>query len=139
MKTFRDYLAEAERKKKKAPDGEHEPKPTKDKEHVWDFGDPFAPQPDQPLATRDPEQTRDRPRDEPQAPERRVASQRDTQRAAGRVEPNQRMRDLLGRMRDIEHDPDDAGYPDPEEPDEEAVNSIGVTSVTPTRLRNTVQ
>jgi len=117
MKTFRDYLAEAERKKKKAPDGEHEPKPTKDKEPEWDFGDPFAAQPDQPLSTRDPEQPRDRPRDEPQNPERRVASQRDTQRAAGRVEPNQRMRDLLGRMRDIEHDPDDTGYPDPEEPE----------------------
>jgi hypothetical protein len=115
MKNFRDYLAEAERKKKKAQDGENEPRPTKDKEHDWDFGDPFAAQPDQPLATRDPEQ--ERSRDEPQAPERRTASQRDTQRAAGRIEPNQRMRDLLGRMRDIEHDPDDAGYPDPEEPE----------------------
>ena len=113
MKTFRDYLAEAEPKKKKAQNGENEPKPTKDKEHDWDFGDPFAPRPDQPLATRDPEQ--ERPRDEPQAPERRVASQRDTQRATANIEPNQRMRDLLGRMRDIEAD-DDEGYPD-EEPE----------------------
>ena len=109
MKTFRDYLAEAEPKKKKAQNGENEPKPTKDKEYDWDFGDPFAPRPDQPLATRDPEQ--EPPRDEPQAPERRVASQRDTQRATANIEPNQRMRDLLGRMRDIEAD-DDEGYPD---------------------------
>jgi hypothetical protein len=113
MKTFRDYLAEAEPKKKKAQNGENEPKPTKDKEYDWDFGDPFAPRPDQPLVTRDPEQ--ERPRDEPQAPERRVASQRDTQRATANIEPNQRMRDLLGRMRDIEVD-DDEGYPD-EEPE----------------------
>ena len=113
MKTFRDYLAETEPKKKKAQNGENEPKPTKDKEDDWDFGDPFEPRPDQPLATRDPEQQGDGPRGEPQAPERRVASQRDTQRAAGRVEPNQRMRDLLGRMRDIEAD-DDEGYPQDE-------------------------
>ena len=136
MKTFRDYLAEAEPKKKKTQNGENEPKPTKDKEDDWDFGDPFEPRPDQPLDTRDPEQQGDGPRGEPQAPERRVASQRDTQRAAGRVEPNQRMRDLLGRMRDIEAD-DDEGYPqdEPEDLPDVRVNTENLPAVAGQRLQ----
>ena len=122
MKTFRDYLQEAERKKDNSE--ENKPKPTKDKEKSpWDDLDNLFNTPsDNPLTNKEPEQ-RDNPAQEPNAerPEIRRASQRDTQRAAGRVEPNQRMRNLLGRMRDIETDPDDPGYPDPEDADVPAI------------------
>jgi hypothetical protein len=108
MKDFRDYLREAGEKKKQA---------LKDKGQAdWSgfdnlFGAPNdanlpanAPQPE-------PEQ-RDAPQGDHAAPQQRRASQQDTLRAAGGVEPNQRMRDLLGRMRDIDADPEDPGYPD---------------------------
>lgn len=123
MKTLRDYLFEAERKKK-PKDGEGSAKPTKDKDDFSAFDDLFAPKQDQPLANREPESSRDsdQGRDEPQSPERRRASQSDTFRAAGPVQPNQRMRDLLSRMRDIEADPDDPGYPDPDQENLPAVD-----------------
>lgn len=114
MKTFKDYLNEEDRKKKK--DDEPESRPTaepKEKPDInwgWDFKEPTddnlparAPEPEQPRADAPPEDPR------------RRASQRDTQRAAGNIAPNQRMRDLLSRMRDIEADPDDPGYPEPED------------------------
>jgi hypothetical protein len=123
MKTFRDYLQEAERKRK-PEENEGSPKPTKDKEKSpWDDLDHLFNTPsDNPLAKKEPEQHQE-PEQEPGAdrPEMRRASQRDTQRAAGRVEPNQRMRDLLGRMRDIDVDPDDPGYPEPEDADVPAI------------------
>jgi hypothetical protein len=98
MKSLRDYLAEAETKTK-----------TKSKVDTdWAFADPV----DQPLTRQEPE--RDADRDEPARDTRKKASQRDTQRATANIEPNQRMRDLLGRMRDIDADPDDVGYPDDE-------------------------
>jgi hypothetical protein len=104
MKTFRDYLEEAEKKTK-----------TKDQEADADWGgldDLFKPKADQPLAKiDDPEDSDEEPEQGRDA--RKKASQRDTLRAAGNIEPNQRMRDLLGRMRDIEAD-DDEGYPDDE-------------------------
>lgn len=65
---------------------------------------------DKPPAAVDPEQ----PKSEPQAPSIKKASQSDTLRATAGITPNERMRDLLSRMRDIEVDPTDAGYPDPE-------------------------
>jgi hypothetical protein len=100
MKSFRVYLKEAERKKQKL----------KDKEVDW-FGsdDIFKQQDDQPLSTiagQDDSEV-------PTADARNKVSQRDTLRATQTVEPNQRMRDLLGRMRDIEAD-DEEGYPDQE-------------------------
>lgn len=118
MKSFRDYLSEAERRRQPEEDDEPERKPTKDKQKdpFSDFDDLFSPRDDKLPATPEPERRQD---DEPQAGDgdrRRRASQADTQRAAGGIEPNQRMRDLLGRMRDIDADPDDPGYPDPEPP-----------------------
>lgn len=100
MKSFRDYLAEADKKKTKTQE-----KPKVDLD--WEFSDPV----DQPIARREPEP--EQPRDEPQGDSRRKAGQSDTLRATQNIEPNQRMRDLLGRMRDIEAD-DDEGYPDQE-------------------------
>jgi hypothetical protein len=138
MKSFRDYLGEAEGKKK-PKDGEDSSKPTKDKDDFGAFDDLFAPKPDQPLANREPEAGRDTPqdRDGADAPERRRASQNDTLRAAGSVEPNQRMRDLLGRMRDIDADPEDTGYPDPDQQNlpQVDVNTRNLPSVAASNLR----
>jgi hypothetical protein len=70
-------------------------------------------QPDQPLANRQPEP--EQPRDEPtQTPSMPRASQADTLRATSGIRPNDRMRDMLSRMRDIEADADDEGYPEQE-------------------------
>jgi hypothetical protein len=138
MKAFRDYLDEAEGKKI-PKDGEDSSKPTKDKDDFSAFDDLFATKPEQPLANREPEADRDsRSADnEPQAPERRRASQSDTLRAAGSVQPNQRMRDLLGRMRDIDADPADTGYPDPDQQNlpQVDVNTRNLPSVAASNLR----
>jgi hypothetical protein len=121
MKTFRDYLQETEKKKDDEPS---KPKPTKEKDDDWSGLDNlFTPQQDQPLAKRDepePERDQEAEPENPAAPDRPRASQRDTQRATGNIH-NPRMQDLLGRMRDIENDPDDPGYPEPENPDVPAI------------------
>lgn len=96
MKTFTDYLREAE---------------TKTKSKVKLGPDLDAPT-DQPLANREP----DRPSQEPQTPNIRKSSQANTQaKTAGLATP--RMADLLSRMRDIEGEPDDdwAGFDEPDD------------------------
>jgi hypothetical protein len=69
-----------------------------------------------------PEKPKDREPDddqaEPDRDPRQRARQSDTQRAAAGITPTDRMRDLMSRMRDIDADPDDPGYPDPEPPEE---------------------
>jgi len=65
---------------------------------------------DKPPAVAEPEQ----PKSEPETPDLKKASQGDTLRATAGITPNERMRDLLSRMRDIDVDPTDAGYPQPE-------------------------
>jgi hypothetical protein len=138
MKAFRDYLDEAEGKKK-PKDGEDSSKPTKDKDDFGAFDDLFAAKPDQPLANREPDRAQEPPADDAtnNAPERRRASQSDTLRAAGSVQPNQRMRDLLGRMRDIDADPEDTGYPDPDQQNlpQVDVNTRNLPSVAASNLR----
>jgi hypothetical protein len=138
MKAFRDYLDEAEGKKK-PKDGEDSSKPTKDKDDLSAFDDLFAPKPDQPLANREPDRAQEPPADDAtnNAPERRRASQSDTLRAAGSVQPNQRMRDLLGRMRDIDADPEDTGYLDPDQQNlpQVDVNTRNLPSVAASNLR----
>ena len=62
---------------------------------------------DKPPATVEPEQ----PKTEPKKPELKKASQTDTLRATAGITPNERMRELLSRMREIDVDPEDAGYP----------------------------
>jgi hypothetical protein len=109
MKTFLDYLREAQ-KKKQSQDSDS--RPTKNREPDIKF-DPFGDQnTDQPLSTRPSE-----PLDSPQTDPRRAVSQRDTQRAISRIEPSQQMRNLVSRMRNIDSDPEDTGYPAPEEPE----------------------
>lgn len=103
MKTFKDYLNEAERKTK-----------TKTKSKVNLGPDLDAPQHDQPLANREP----DREPEPPQAaPERKKASAAQTAQATQGIH-NPRMGDLLSRMRNIELEPEDEwdGFPD-EEPE----------------------
>ena len=62
---------------------------------------------DKPVATTEPE----KPKSEPDSLNLKKASQSDTLRATSGITPNDRMRDLLSRMRDIDVDPTDAGYP----------------------------
>ena len=129
MKTFRDYLLEADKKKKQD---------LKDKDIDWSgFDDLFSPKADNLPSAPEPER-RDEPRDEPRgdAPQQRRASQSDTHRATRNIEPNQRMRDLLGRMRDIDADPDDPGYPEPDQQNLPAVdvNTRNLPAVAGTNL-----
>lgn len=116
MKSFKDYLAEADRKQQGA-DEPDQPKKVKDKEADADWSgldDLFKPKADQPLSTIDSPSRDDGDSDEPEQDKRKKASQKDTLRAAGNVTPTDRMRDLMSRMRDIESD-DDSEYPTPDE------------------------
>jgi len=109
MKTFRDYLAETDKKKTKTD--------TKDKTD-WDALDDLFKKKDTSVSATPAQDTpQDAPQGEPPAPELRRAGQSDTRRATQNIEPNQRMRDLLGRMRDIDADPEDPGYPEPDDAD----------------------
>ena len=121
IKKLEDYLREAERKKKKADDS-GESKPTQERDPFSAFDNLFGDQPDQPLANRPAEPGADEPG--AQAPENdprsNRATQSRTQQAAGGIH-HPGMRDMLSRLRDIEGDPDDPGYP---VPDQEAENQI---------------
>jgi hypothetical protein len=112
MKKLEDYLKEAERKKKpKDPEGEA--KPTKERDPFSAFDNLFSTPNDNPIANRN--EPQDTPQDQPHAdPRSNRGGQSDTHRATRGIN-NPGMRDLLGRMRDIEADPDDPGYPDPDQ------------------------
>lgn len=99
--------------KKKPQDQQGDAKPTKDADPFSAFDNLFGTPDDKPLANREPEPEEPRQERDPADP-RNPASQRDTQRAAGGAY-NPRMGDLLRRMRDIEADPDDPGYPEPDQ------------------------
>ena len=101
MKTFKDYLKEAETKTK-----------TKTKSKVNLGPDLDAPQHDQPLANRTPDQE---PPRAAAAPERKKASAADTARATAGIH-NPAMAQRLASMRNIapEVDDDDWGFADPE-------------------------
>ncbi len=118
MKSLKNYLQEsgwyigsdvAEEDKKKTK--------TKSQDTDWsDLDDLFRPKSDQPLTRIDDnpdEPNRDAEEPRNTDPRGRAANQSDTLRATRNIQPNDRMRDLLGRMRDIEAD-DDEGYPDQE-------------------------
>ena len=75
---------------------------------------------DKPMATVEPQEPQN---DEPKSSELKKASQADTLRATAGITPSERMRDLMSRMRDIDVDPEDAGYPD-EEPTTEIVPRV---------------
>ena len=125
MKSFRDYLQEAEEslygiqeaQPKKQDDEDKKSKPVKDKDDWSELDDLFAPKADQPLTTIDPKSEKnkdEKPKDsEPDV--RKKVGQADTQRAAGNITPSDQMRDMMSRMRDIEAD--DSEYPDPDEPE----------------------
>jgi len=85
------------------------PKKTQTKDKPKFNHDPFQQQQDRPLANRQAEPQGSAA--QPAAPRMRQATAANTRRAAGNVEPTDQMRDMLGRMRDIEIDPDLADYP----------------------------
>lgn len=88
---------------------------------------------DKPPATVEPEQ----PKSEPTTPDLKKASQSDTLRATAGITPNERMRDLLSRMRDIDVDPTDAGYPI-EEPTTELSTQVNTENL-PTVANNALR
>lgn len=112
MKSLKDYLLEADEEKKKTQTKQ------KDQDTDWSgLDDLFKPKADQPLAKSEPEPQRDEPQAEPSNDQRKKASQADTLRATQNINPNDRMRDMISRMRDIEANPDDADYPTPDDPE----------------------
>lgn len=130
MKKLEDYLREAEKTKTK----------TQDTDIDWSgLDDIFKPKTDQPLTKVD-NKEKDKPSDEPETSQdlRRKADQRTTQRAAAGITPTDRMRDLMSRMRDIDADPDDPGYPEPEPPENlpsTRVNTENLPAVAGARLQ----
>jgi hypothetical protein len=81
---------------------------------------------DKPLdKSKEPKKVKDEP-----AIELPSASQSDTLRATSNIRPNERMADLMSRMRDIEAEPDDPGYPMPDM-DVDADTTVGVEPVLP--------
>jgi hypothetical protein len=129
MKTFRDYLREAEKTKTK----------TKDSDVDWaGLDDLLKPKADQPLAKKEPEDSKEEPKADSDQDRRKKASQSDTQRAASGIAPTDRMRDLLNRMNDIDADPNDPGYPDPEPPEDlpsTRVNTANLPAIAGARLQ----
>lgn len=110
MKSFKDYLYETERKQ--APDEEPKKKTkTKDRPDI-NLGPNLNTPQDQPLANR-PEEPQTPPPETPSAPQQKKSSQTDTLRKTSGIQ-NPRMGDLLSRMRDIEPDDDDWGFPEPD-------------------------
>jgi hypothetical protein len=104
MKPFKQYLQETENRKTK----------TKTKTTDWDsVDDLFSPRADQPLTRPEPEDNG--PGNAPAQDPRQQASRQTTRNAAASVNTTTGMRDMLNRMRDIEADPDDPGYPEPEQ------------------------
>ena len=87
----------------------------------------FAPKADQPLAKTDPldDIKKNAGTDKPEVNIKK-ASQSDTLKATGKIAPTDDMRDMLSRMRDIDIDPDLAGYPDPKPP--ETLPSVDVNT-----------
>jgi hypothetical protein len=86
--------------------------------------DPFQPKPDQPLANLNklkPSERDSKPQGE--TPKINRASASATRQRVGQITPTDDMRDMLSRMRDIEADPDDPGYPD-EEPTREVTQPV---------------
>jgi hypothetical protein len=110
MKSFKEYVIEEDKKKRT----QQKEKPSAD----WSsFDDFFNQRPDQlPSAPQQnqPEEPRADQHHEPEDPRQRRASQSDTHRATRNITPNDQMRDMLGRMRNIEAD-DDHEYPAPDE------------------------
>ncbi len=100
MKTLRQYIAEAENPQRKTK--------TKTKPQA-DLGRMFEPQQDQPLI----------PQSEPAKPEpkiNKVGQKRTLQKTQG-INPTGQMRNMLGKMKNIELDTDLPAYPDPDEPE----------------------
>lgn len=102
---FLKFLSEAEAS---APD-EPKKKTKTDTRSAPDLN--FTPPSANPLDSTKPSSSRT----EPQRPELKKASQADTLRATRNISPTDDMRNMLNRMRDLEADPDDPGYPDPEQ------------------------
>ena len=131
MKTFRDYLGEAEKKTDTK---------VKDADVDWaGLDDLFKPKADQPLTKAD-DKEKDQSSDEPESDRdlRKKVDQRTTQRASAGITPTDRMRDLISRMRDIDAEPDDPGYPEPEPPEDlpsTRVNTENLPAVAGARLQ----
>ena len=72
----------------------------------------FTPRMDQPLARQEPEQPKNQQTDQPR--DLRRASAQRTRQATGSITPTDQMSNMLGRLRNIEIDPNLEPYPDTE-------------------------
>jgi hypothetical protein len=104
MKSFIEYLNEA-------LEGNGRRRTTKTKTAQPKFGTDLNPPPAQPLSNYDQPSKPNEPAQNEPLPNINRASAADTRRAAS-IEPTDQMRDMLGRMRDIEIDPDLPDYPE---------------------------
>lgn len=84
----------------------------------------FGPRADQPLANREEPKTQ-----QSQTPSINKASRSATQQAMRNVSPTDQMRDMLGRMRDIEIDPDLDDYPSVEPRDNEVSVNVNTENL----------
>lgn len=121
MQTFMgsDGLTEADAELAEPPEPERK-KTTQTKQKSKLDPNMFGPKADQPVAKVDPlddlKKNAGVGKDKPTV-DIKKASQADTLRATSKIAPTDDMRDMLSRMRDIDVDPDLAGYPEPEPPE----------------------
>jgi len=136
MKSFRDYLKESGCQISDSAVSEEDKKKTqtktKTKDIDWgELDDLFSPKGPSDIAKIDPEKSKDAEpeNNQPSRDHRRRAQQSDTLRAAGNITPTDRMRDLISRMRDIDTDPDDPGYPELEPPEDLPAVRVNTTNL----------
>lgn len=103
IKSILKYLTEADSPKSKVNTK------LKDKDT---FNINFDPASDKPLSK--PDSNREQPNVAPDKQDIKKGSAADTIRATANMNPTAQMRDMMSRMRDIEADSDDPGYPEPE-------------------------
>lgn len=77
-----------------------------------DISDTFKQKPDQPLTKKD-DKKAEKPKDEPkgETPKFKVSSKDETLKKTAGIRMNDRAAELLSKMKDVEADPDDPGYP----------------------------
>ena len=77
-----------------------------------DISDTFKQKPDQPLTKKD-DKKAEKPKDEPkgETPKFKVSSKDETLKKTAGIKMNDRAAELSSKMKDVEADPDDPGYP----------------------------
>jgi len=110
VRAYEYHMEKAKEKSKGVAKGLNEAK-TKTKTKP-DISDTFKQKPDQPLTKKD-DKKAEKPKDEPKGktPEFKVSSKDETLKKTTGIRMNDRAAELLSKMKDVEADPDDPGYP----------------------------